>query len=171
MKQSLSFPLAVAAALALSTPVLAANVTAGQGSVPIDVYARYQDGSTTGTVYSVDITWGDMQFTYAKSGALVWNPNDHTYTDDTTSNWQAEGNTITVTNHSNTEVTANFSFAPLANLTDLKGDFSISSEKLDAGIEKDYAGADSVSSVLTLSGSYTGEEEYAKVGTVTIEIQ
>ena len=159
MKRSLSFPLAVAAALALSTPVLAANVTAGQGSVPIDVYARYQDGSTTGTVYSVDITWGDMQFTYAKSGALVWNPNDHTYTDDTTSNWQAEGNTITVTNHSNTEVTANFSFAPLANVTDRKAHVS------------DYAGADSVSSVLTLSGSYTGEEEYAKVGTVTIEIQ
>lgn len=171
MKRSVSLALVLAGALALSTPVLAANQTVEQESLPIDVYARYQDSSTTATVYSVDITWGDMQFTYAKNGVRTWNPSDHTYTDGTSSNWQAEGNTITVTNHSNTSVTATFSFSPLSNLSELEGSFSVPSEVLDAGVESDYAGADSVSSVLTLSGSYIEEAEYTKVGTATIQIQ
>ena len=38
-----------------------------------DVYKRQ-------TVYSVDLTWEDMTFTYNESGARTWDPDTHTYT-------------------------------------------------------------------------------------------
>lgn len=171
MKRRFSFAVALLAAATLATPALAASQSIGQESLPIDVYARYVDGSTTGTVYSVDISWGNMQFTYAKDGNRTWNPSDHTYNDETTTQWQADGNTIQVTNHSNTDVTATFAFSPFSNLPDLQGSFSVPSQLLDAGKENDYAGADSVTSQLTLSGAYTAEGDFAKVGTVTVSIQ
>ena len=171
MKRIISFTLALASALALAAPAMAEEATIGQGSQNIEVYAKYEDGSTTGTVYSVDISWGDMQFTYAKSGSRTWDPSDHTYDDSTTSAWTADGNTITVTNHSNADVTASFSFAPLSNLPDLQGSFSIPTQALAAGIENDYVGADSLTTALTLSGDYTGTGEFVQVGTVTVTIQ
>ena len=74
------------ATLSLSTTALAAgNVDgAGVGSQdPIDVTAKYNDGATEPTVYSVDLTWEDMTFTYNESGTRTWDPDTHTYTDTT----------------------------------------------------------------------------------------
>lgn len=65
MKRIISFTLALASALALAAPAMAEEATIGQGNQNIEVYAKYEDGSTTDTVYSVDISWGNMQFTYA----------------------------------------------------------------------------------------------------------
>ena len=171
MKRIISFTLALASALALAAPAMAEEATIGQGNQNIEVYAKYEDGSTTDTVYSVDISWGNMQFTYAKSGTRTWVPSTHTYEDGTTSAWTADGNTITVTNHSNAEVTASFSFAPLSNLPDLQGSFSVPTQTLAAGAENNYAGADSLTTALTLSGAYTGAETFTQVGTVTVAIQ
>lgn len=171
MKRIISFTLALASALALAAPAMAEKATIGQESQTIDVYAKYEDGSTTDTVYSVDISWGNLRFTYAKSGTRTWNPSNHTYDDSTSSAWTADGNTITVTNHSNADVTASFSFAPLSNLPDLQGSFSVPTQTLIAGAENDYVGADSLTTELTLSGVYTGADAFTKVGTVTVTIQ
>ena len=71
MKKLFATALALAMVLSLSTTALAAgNVNgAGVGSQdPIDVTAKYNDDATEPTVYSVDLTWEDMTFTYNESG-------------------------------------------------------------------------------------------------------
>ena len=89
--------------------------TAG-GTASHDVTATYRadsSGGAGGKVYSVDITWGDMAFTYTAE-AGIWDPTTHKTTDAEGGVWTVNndgGNTITVTNHSNTGVTAAFSYA------------------------------------------------------------
>ena len=64
--------------------------TAG-GTASHDVTATYRadsSGGAGGTVYSVDITWGDMAFTYTAE-AGIWDPTTHKTTD-------AEGGVWTV---------------------------------------------------------------------------
>ena len=77
MKKLIATALALTMTLSLSTTALAAgNVNgAGVGSQdPIDVTAKYNDGATEPTVYSVDLTWEDMTFTYNESGTRTWDP-------------------------------------------------------------------------------------------------
>ena len=105
MKKLVSLILALALVLAMAVSASAATLTA-VGEQDIDVQAKYQDSTVTGDVYSVDISWGTMQFTYAESGSLTWNPNDHSYDGTTTTGWTAKGYTVTVTNHSNVDGTA-----------------------------------------------------------------
>ena len=67
MKKIIAAALALTMTLGMSTTALAAgNVDgAGVGSQnPIDVTAKYNDDATESTVYSVDLTWEDMTFTY-----------------------------------------------------------------------------------------------------------
>lgn len=52
-------------------------------------------------VYSVDITWGNMLFTYTPG---TWLPSDHNYSGSTWSIGSGVDNDITVTNHSNRDV-------------------------------------------------------------------
>ncbi len=165
----------VALVLAL-TLVMSLNITAfadtvGTGDRNIDVEGKYQDNTSAPTVYSVDVTWGAMQFTYTESGAMTWNPADHSYSDNTSAGWTANGNTVTVTNHSNAAVTASFSFAALADYSGITGSFDVESETLEAGVEGAYAEADQVVATLTLEGVLADTvTEYTKIGTITVKI-
>lgn len=169
MKKILSLILAVALVMAVGATAYAATISTGNQS--IDVEAKYQDSITTATVYSVDVTWGAMQFTYSESGAMTWNPADHTYTDNTTAAWTASGNTVTVTNHSNAAVTASFEFAALEDYDTVTGSFDIASETLEAGVVDGYDSADNVTSTLSLAGTLAETvTDYTRVGTITVEI-
>lgn len=172
MKKILSLILAMAIVMAMGTTAFAAfEATISTGEQSIDVEAKYQDSTTTTTVYSVDITWGAMEFTYAESGAMTWNPADHTYTDNTTAAWTASGNTITVTNHSNAAVTASFGFEALEDYDTVTGSFEIASETLNAGVVDGYDSADNVTTTLKLEGTLAETvTDFTKVGTITVEI-
>ena len=111
MKKLIATALALTMILSLSTTALAAgNVDgAGVGSQdPIDVTAKYNNGATEPTVYSVDLTWEDMTFTYNESGTRTWDPDTHTYTDTTSAGWDKVTAAVTATNHSNAEVKVSF---------------------------------------------------------------
>ena len=115
MKKLIAAALALTMTLGMSTTALAAgNVDgAGVGSQdPIDVTAKYNDGVTEPAVYSVDLAWEDMTFTYNESGTRTWNPDTHTYTDSTTSGWDKITAAVTATNHSNAQVTVKFDYTP-----------------------------------------------------------
>ena len=169
MKKNVAFILALTMVMSLNITAFAATV--GTGEQDIDVEGKYQDNTTTSTVYSVDVTWGAMQFTYTESGAMTWNTADHTYSCTKSSGWTADGNTVTVTNHSNAAVTASFDFASLPDYNTVTGSFDVASETLEAGVEGGYDTADKVTATLTLDG--TLEEnvtEYTKIGTITVKI-
>ena len=98
------------------------------GTATHDVTATYVDGSsggTGGTVYSVDITWGDMAFTYTAE-AGIWDPANHTYTGAEGGVWTVDskdGNKIKVTNHSNAEITASIDYTPAPGYDSISGSF------------------------------------------------
>lgn len=166
----------VSALLAL-TLVSAASVTASALTVSpledtdIDVNAKYVDGATTPNVYSVDIEWGAMQFTYTESGTNVWNASTHEYTLDSNTSWSESGNDVKVTNHSNDTVDVEFTYASLNEFADVTGSFDVESDSLDAGEVDGYATADSVTTKLTLSGTIdSSETEFVKVGAITVKL-
>lgn len=169
MKKIVSLILALT--LVMSLNITAFATTVGTGDQDIDVKGKYQDNTTAPTIYSVDVTWGAMEFTYTESGAMTWNPADHTYTDSTSAAWVANGNTVTVTNHSNAEVTASFAFKALDAYNTVTGSFDITSEKLDAGVVDGYDAADKVVATLTLAGTLAETvTDFTKVGTITVTI-
>ena len=63
-------------------------------------------GTDVATVYSVDITWGSLEFTYTEASKGVWNPETLKYEGAVAGGWTCATNAdkITVTNHSNAAV-------------------------------------------------------------------
>lgn len=171
MKKKVLFTLMAAMLVTAAVPVFAAENTTGKGEQSIEVQGKYQDRTTSDTVYSVDISWEQMEFTYAESGTKTWNPKDHTYVDHTTAGWEANGNKISVINHSNADVNVAFDFSAVKDFAGVEGTFDVTSRTLKAGVLNEYENADRVDSVLSLTGSLEKNvTEFTKVGEVTITI-
>lgn len=146
------------------------------GTASHDVTATYVDGSSGGaggTVYSVDIAWGDMAFTYT-AAAGTWDPAKHAYTGAEGGVWTVDkdgGNTITVTNHSNADVTAVFSYAAAESFTGISGSFDNASLALKSAVGTEVANAPSGTAALTLDGAL-GSDTTANttIGTITVTL-
>lgn len=176
MKKLIATALALTMTLSLSTTALAAgNVDgAGLGSLdPIDVTAKYNDDATEPTVYSVDLTWDDMTFTYNESGTRIWDPYTHTYTDTTSAGWDKVTAAVTATNHSNTAVTVSFTYTPQGD-TGVDASMTKSSFILAAGVENYPDDASTNSSLLTIKGDTKPNSsvtaEGVTIGTITVSI-
>lgn len=177
MKKLIATALALTMTLSLSTTALAGgNVDgAGLGSQDrIDVTAKYNDGTTEPTVYSVDLTWEDMTFTYNKSGTRIWDPDTHTYTATTSAGWDKETAAITATNHSNAPVTVTFDYTPQGD-TGVTAYMSKLSFILAAGVENYPDDASTNSSALTIDGNSKPNSsvtaEGVTIGTITVTIE
>ena len=128
MKKFLALPLAALLLLALSLPGMAAGeqekLTAPDQQAQIPVTGKYEE-KTAETVYSVDIAWGSMAFTYAPSNPGTWNPDTLRYEGKSaTGAWipayaAGEGgndlaaNAIRFTNRSNIKVAFTVNFKPV----------------------------------------------------------
>ena len=172
MKKTISFLLALVLVLTMSTTAFAATIESSPDSQDIDVNAKYVGGVSVPTRYSVDLTWGAMEFTYTVSGTKTWDPESHTYTTSTQPVWTASGNTITVTNHSNTDITASFAFSALTAYNTVTGSFSSASLTLPTAEGK--AVNDAVltgQTSFTLGGTLASDiTDFTNVGTVIVTI-
>ena len=172
MKKFVFILLTLALVLVMSTTAFAETIENNPGSQDIDVSAKYVDSVSAPTKYSVDVTWGAMEFTYTVSGTKTWDPETHTYTTSTQPAWTASGNTITVTNHSNTDITASFAFSALTAYNTVTGSFSSTSLMLPTAEGK--AVNDAVltgKTSLTLGGTLASEiTVFTNVGTVIVTI-
>ena len=177
MKKKTALVLTLAMVFSLAPlSAYADTLTAVGGTASHDVTATYVDGSSGGaggTVYSVDIAWGDMAFTYTAE-AGIWDPTNHTYTGAEGGVWKVDkegGNTITVTNHSNTDVTAAFSYAADAGFTGISGSFDNASLALKSAVGTEVANAPSGTAALTLDGAL-GSDTTANttIGTITVTL-
>lgn len=147
------------------------------GTATHEVKATYKadsSGGAGGTVYNVDIAWGDMAFTYT-AAAGTWDPANHTYTGAEGGVWTVDnkdgGNTITVTNHSNADVTAVFSYAAAEGFTGISGSFDNASLALKSAVGTEVANAPSGTAALTLDGAL-GSDTTANttIGTITVTL-
>lgn len=177
MKKLIATALALTMTLSLSTTALAAGKVDGAGvgsQVPIDVTAKYNDSATEPTVYSVDLTWEDMTFTYNESGTRIWDPDTHTYTDTTSAGWDKDTAVVTATNHSNANVKVSFTYTPQGD-TGVDAYMSKLSFILAAGVENYPDDASTNSSALTIDGNSTPNSsvtaEGVTIGTITVTIE
>ena len=108
------------------TAFAASPITAKDGSDSAVVKGTYVAGDASATVYSVDIAWGSMEFTYTDASKGTWNPDTHGYDGAKAATWSCatDANKIEVTNHSNANVTAQLSYAPESGYNGISGSFS-----------------------------------------------
>lgn len=167
MKKIISLILALVMIMSLS--VTAYAVGSGESS-STDVKATYNSGADAGKIYSVDISWTGMSFTYTDADT-IWDAATHTYVPTSEPYW-SEG-TITVTNHSNDTVTASASYTAEAGYENIAMTFSSASVTVataDNGV--DGAAGTAVTETITVKPEGALAEGVAdvKIGTITITI-
>lgn len=148
-----------------------ATINAAGGTATKPVTASYRSGAGGGTVYSVDITWGSMAFTYSEGSGSTWNPATHTYSSGGEGGWSNSGNTVTVTNHSNAQVTANLAYDSEQGYEGISGNFNKSTMNLATAVNTPFASAPTDTAALTLSGTLASTlTDPTTVGTITVTI-
>ena len=168
MKKLLSIIITLVLVLSMSVNVFAAENTSQT------VTGTYNAEITEKTVYSVDIAWGSMEFTY-EVPADVWDGENHKYVSGGDAKWSyASGaNAVTVTNSSNAAmdvaVTANVT-ADGVTATVTNGSFTLGSAAEGATTEvageKTKGGAE-----IVLSGVLKDTDaDKSVIGSVTVTI-
>ena len=178
MKKLIASILAAALFCSMSVAVFAASsIESVNGTDSADVKGTYRAGSASATVYSVDIEWGSMEFTYTAGSAGTWNPETHTNDGGANGVWSAADNTVTVTNHSNAAVDAVLSYVKEAAYADISGSFAeISGTSNDGKLElatavgTDIDDAPTATAELKLDGELASGVTDTKIGTITVTI-
>ncbi len=167
MKKIISMVLALVMVMSLSITSFA--VGKGESS-SADVKATYNSGADAGKIYSVDITWSGMSFTYTDADTK-WNPQTHTY-DPTSEPFWSEG-TITITNHSNAAVTATSSYTAEAGYEGISMTFSNESVNVataDNGVDGAAGSAVTETIKAKPEGALSEGVSDVKIGMITITI-
>ena len=148
------------------------KIEATGGTATKDVTASYHSGAGGSPVYSVDITWGSMAFTYSEGSGSSWNPNTHTYTSSGAGGWSHSGNTVTVTNHSNAQVTAKLTYTSETGYEGISGSFGDKSTmNLKTAVGTEVYAAPTDTAALTLSGTLASTvSDSTQIGTITVTI-
>ncbi|MGI5850256.1 MAG: hypothetical protein ACOX8Q_09390 [Christensenellales bacterium] len=172
MKKVLSILLVIALSLFIATTAFAEPIGTEGGSANKEVTGTYVSGGTEDTVYSVDVTWGSMEFTYTDSFIGTWNAITHQYDEPVAAAWScaSDANKITVTNHSNTPVTATMSYTPEASYTEVTSSFTKESISLATAVSTSLENAPTDSSLLTLSGALDNMANSTVIGSVTVTL-
>lgn len=173
MRKFLSILLALTMAGAVSVSAYAATVTESGGENSADVKGTYVAAKTTPTVYSVDVAWGSMEFTYTDAYIGDWNPETHQYVNPIPASWSCntDANKVSVTNHSNTAITATLAYTQKAEYSAVTGAFSETQLNIPTAVNTAVADAPNASSLLTLSGDLSSGTTNTTVGTVTVSIK
>ncbi len=167
---ALALALVLTCALAVTCFAATANTTTPATGA---VKATYVAGATnTDKVYSVDVTFGDMNFTYTDTATGAWNPENHSYPDTVPAAWNKTSADITVKNHSNAAVAVTVAYAKDAGYTGaVNGAISEGSFDLESAEGTAVAEAPAKTVTFTISGAPENTMTTATtVGTITVTI-
>ena len=142
----------------------------GTGSYSAEVKGTYQPGGSGAVVYSVDIAWTDMNFTYTGAGEGTWNPETHQYEGGTEASWTDSNASVTVINHSNTAVTVTASFEALPGYETTSMTFGNNGATVATAEGTEFAKAPSATITITPTGSLAQTANGGKIGTITVSI-
>lgn len=169
MRKLTVLAMAAIMAVSMSSVVFASEVNNGSK----DVTATYKAGAVSDIIYSVDVSWGSMEFTYTSPAQGTWNPETHAYDGaETTGRWSCgtDANKITVTNHSNTDITADLSYNKGVDYQDIVGTFSSDVLSVASAVDTPVEQAPSASAILEMAGELPESEESVVVGSITITL-
>ncbi len=118
------------------------------------------------TVFSVDIEWGSMEFTYSSGD---WDPETHSYGNQ---KWNCDdgSNRVTVINNGLEDINAAFSYAKASGYEHISGALYNDGNELLTEAVTVSANGQSTSAYLRLQGEPTGSMKSAIIGAVTVQI-
>ena len=170
MKKITTLLAAAALTCAMGTTAFAADQDGvSTGDYNADVKGTYQAGGASATVYSVDITWEDMSFTYTAAGQGTWDPENHSYTGGSEASWSSSKN-ITVTNHSNAAVTATAKFEADSGYESTSMEFGNNGATVVTAEGTQVSAAPSATITVTPGGTLADTANGGKIGTITVTI-
>lgn len=173
MKKIIAIIMALVMIMSLSITGFAADGVGNNGSDSAEVKGTYEAGEETATVYSVDITWAGLEFTYNGAYEGTWNPETHQYDGATEAGWAEGTGTITVTNHSNTAITAGAEYEAATGYESASMNFSTSSLEVataDNGVDGAAGTAVTGTITVTPAGTLPAGTADTVIGTITITI-
>lgn len=138
-----------------------------------DIKATYVQGSASDTIYSVDVVWGNMKFTYTAPGEGTWNPGTHSYDGAGKEGaWGCEegANVIKMINHSNAAVSASLTYYKGDAYQEISGAFEKNTLSAPTAVGTEYESAPSDSTTLGLNGALKESAEQVTVGTVILTL-
>lgn len=172
MKKTISVLLTLVLMLSLSVTAFAASATTAPATDSADINATYVAGAAGGVVFSVDIEWSAMNFTYQAAGQPVWDPETHNYSEAIPEKWEGSG-TVTITNHSNTALDVTPSYAMDSGYEATELNFTVDGEAVNGAVIVESA-ADTnaaVEKVITVTPKgKLASGANGKIGTVTITV-
>lgn len=163
--------------LGMGTSVCAASpITQIGGTDTNDVKATYATKSKAQTVYSVDIVWGNMEYTYTIDSEGTWNPSTHEYDEASeTGRWScddgADADEVKVTNHSNAAVKAAFTYEAQSDYQSINGSFDKEDVTLETAEDTEVSEAPTDTATLSLNGALKKNVTTpTKIGTATVTL-
>lgn len=171
MKKITTLLAAAALVCTMSTTAFAADQDGvGTGSYNTDVKGTYYAGSSSDVVYSVDIAWTDMSFTYTGAGEGTWDPETHQYSGSSEGAWTASNDSITVTNHSNAAVKATASYQAETGYESTTMTFGNNGATVATAVGTEVDLAPSATITVTPGGTLAESANGGKIGTITVSI-
>ena len=167
MKKITTLLAAAALTCAMGTTAFAEDGVS-TGSYSADVKGTYQAGGSGAVVYSVDIAWDSLEFTYTAAGEGTWNPETHEYNGATQASW-SESKNIVVTNHSNAAVTATASFQADGGYEAVSMTFSNNGQQISSAVDTAVDSAPSATITVTPSGDLPADTN-GTIGSVNLTI-
>ena len=171
MKKITTLLAAAALTCAMGTTAFAADQDGvSTGDYTADVNGTYQAGGSGAVVYSVDIAWTNMNFTYTGAGEGTWDPETHQYSGSSEGAWTASDESITVTNHSNAAVKATAKFEADSGYESTTMTFGNNGATVATAVGTDVASAPSATITVTPGGTLAESADGGKIGTITVSI-
>ena len=163
----------IAATLALTLSMSMGNFVYAADDRSADIKATYQAGKeNTDTVYSVDVKWGSLEYTYSSGVTKSWDPTTLKYKETSgTSSWtcQEGADQITVTNNSNADITASLAYDKTDSY--ITGTFTNSKIGLKSAEGTNVGKSPSETTTLSLKGALSDTTaEKKEIGNVTVTI-
>lgn len=142
----------------------------GTGSYSAEVKGTYHPGGSGAVVYSVDIAWTDMSFTYTGAGEGTWNPETHQYSGSSEGAWTASDESITVTNHSNAAVKATAKFEADSGYESTSMEFGNNGATVATAEGTQVSAAPSATITVTPDGTLAKSANGGRIGEITVTI-
>ena len=163
----------IAATLALTLSMSMGNFVYAVDDSSANIIATYQAGKeNTDTVYSVDVKWGSLEYTYSSGVTRSWDPTTLKYKETSgTSSWTCQdgADQITVTNNSNADITASLAYAGTE--SNITGTFTNSKIGLKSAEGTNVEESPSETTTLSLEGALSDTTaERQEIGKVTVTI-
>ena len=169
MKKLVSMLAVAALTCTMGTTAFAADQDGvSTGDYTADVKGTYQAGGAV--VYSVDIAWTNMNFTYTGAGEGTWDPETHQYSGSSEGAWTASNDSITVTNHSNAAVKATASYQAETGYESTTMSFGNNEATVATAVGTEVASAPSATITVTPGGTLAESANGGKIGTITVSI-